>query len=256
MTERQALIGAGMAHIMLFAALSIGWEWSRQALPPADEMIPIEFVDIAEAPRVTEAPKPSMEAAPQETTAPAPAAAAAPEPDAVPDAVPPPEKPRESARKAEAPPADAKPLDVSKLSNLIDKALPKAKTKPLDTSKLATMIEAAAPKAATIDPRAAATIAQAIRVQVAPCWNPPIGGADVRRMTVLIRADFTRDGRLVGVPSIVSQTGVTAGNADYSRAFAETARRAVQRCSPLKLPAKQYDLWKSAEINFDPESMT
>ena len=256
MTERQALIGAGVAHIMLFAALSIGWTWSQQALPPADEMIPVEFVEIADAPRVTEAPKPSMEAAPQETTAPAPAQAATPEPLAVPDAVPPPEKPKEAPKKTEAPPADAKPLDMSKLSNLIDKALPKAKTKPLDMSKLATTIEAAAPRAVAIDPRAAATIAQAIRAQVAPCWNPPIGGADVRRMTVLIRADFSRDGRLIGVPTIVSQTGVTVGNADYSRAFAETARRALLRCSPLKLPAKQYDLWKSAEINFDPESMT
>ena len=235
MTERQALIGAGVAHIMLFAALSIGWTWSQQALPPADEMIPVEFVEIADAPRVTEAPKPSMEAAPQETTAPAPAQAATPEPMAVPDAVPPPEKPKEAPKKTEAPPADAKPLDMS---------------------KLATTIEAAAPRAVAIDPRAAATIAQAIRAQVAPCWNPPIGGADVRRMTVLIRADFSRDGRLIGVPTIVSQTGVTVGNADYSRAFAETARRALLRCSPLKLPAKQYDLWKSAEINFDPESMT
>jgi outer membrane biosynthesis protein TonB len=256
MTERQALIGAGVAHMLLFAALSIGWEWRQQVLPPADEIIAIEFVDIADAQRVTQAPKPSREAAPQETSAPAPAEAAVPEPMAVPDAVPPPEKPKEAPKKAEAPPADAKPLDMSKLSNLIDKALPKARTKPLDVSKLATTIEAAAPRAAAIDPRAAATIAQAIRSQVAPCWNPPIGGADVRRMTVLIRADFSRDGRLIGVPSIVSQTGVTVGNADYARAFAETARRALLRCSPLKLPAQQYDLWKSAEINFDPESMT
>ena len=256
MTERQALIGAGVAHMLLFAALSIGWKWSQEVLPPADEIIAIEFVDIADAPRVTQAPKPSREAAPQETSAPAPAEAAVPEPMAAPDAVPPPEKPKEAPKKAEAPPADAKPLDMSKLSNLIDKALPKARTKPLDVSKLATTIEAAAPRAAAIDPRAAATIAQAIRSQVAPCWNPPIGGADVRRMTVLIRADFSRDGRLIGVPSIVSQTGVTVGNADYARAFAETARRALLRCSPLKLPAQQYDLWKSAEINFDPESMT
>jgi outer membrane biosynthesis protein TonB len=256
MTERQAVIGAGLAHLVLFAALSLGWQWSQEALPPADEMVAVEFVDIADAPRVTEAPKPSMAAAPQETTAPAPEASPAPEPETVPDAVPLPDKPKEAPKKAEAPPADAKPLDMSKLSNLIDKALPKARTKPLDTSKLATTIEAAAPKTVAIDPRAAATIAQAIRAQVAPCWNPPIGGADVRKMTVLIRADFTRDGRLIGVPSIVSQTGVTAGNADYSRAFAETARRALLRCSPLKLPVKQYDLWKSAEINFDPESMT
>jgi hypothetical protein len=49
---------------------------------------------------------------------------------------------------------------------------------------------------------------------------------------------------------------MTAANADYARAFAETARRAVLRCQPLKLPAELYDLWGSVEINFDPEEMT
>ena len=258
LTERQALLGAGVAHLVLFAALSIGWQWSQRPLDPAEEMIAVDFVDIADVPRVTETPRPSMKAAPQETTAPAPTEPAPPEPapatptDAIPMPEPKPEPPKKAADK---PPADAKPLDMSTLSNLIDKALPKARVKPLDTSDLAKSIGVAAPRTATIDPRAAATLAQAIQAQVAPCWNPPIGGADVRKMTVLIRADFGRDGRVIGVPSVVSQTGVSAGNGDYSRAFAETAKRAVLRCSPLKLPPKLYDVWRSVEINFDPESM-
>ena len=258
-SERNALIGAGAAHIALFAALSIGWAWSQTPLPPAEEMIPVDFVDIADVPRVTEAPEPSMKAAPQETveaTAPEPELKAEepkPEPEAIPEPEPKPEPPKKTEAKKQA--AETKPLDTEKLSNLIDKALPKAKVKPLDTSDLASKIAAAAPKNARIDPRAAATLAQAIQSQVAPCWNPPIGGADVKKMTVLIRADFAKDGRVLGVPSVVAQTGVSAGNADYARAFAETARRAVLRCSPLKLPANMYDLWKSVEINFDPESM-
>lgn len=281
MTERQALLGAGAAHIALFAALSIGWQMQRQPLPPAEEMIPVEFVEIADAPRVVEPPQPSIKAAPQETTAPAPEPPAPPTPakpepkptesvDAVPIPDVKPEKPAPKKPKPEPTPEkpapekpapakarpDAKPLDTSMLSNLIDKALPKAKTKPLDTSDLASKIAAAAPKTARVDPRAAATLAQAIQAQVAPCWNPPIGGADVRRMKVIIRADYDKTGRVVGTPTVVSQTGITAGNTDYARAFAETARRAVLRCSPLTLPANLYDLWKSVEINFDPESMT
>lgn len=259
MSERRALIGSGAAHLALFAALSIGWAWSQTPLPPAEEMIPVDFVDIADAPRVTERPEPSIKAAPQETveaTAPEPEVKAEepkPEPEAIPEPEPKPEPPKKTEAKKQA--AETKPLDTEKLSNLIDKALPKAKVKPLDTSDLASKIAAAAPKSAKIDPRAAATLAQAIQSQVAPCWNPPIGGADVKKMTVLIRADFGKDGRVLGVPSVVSQTGVTAGNSDYARAFAETAKRAVLRCSPLKLPANMYDLWKSVEINFDPESM-
>ena len=258
MTERGALLGAGAAHLALLAALSIGWQMQREPLAPAEEMIPVVFVDIADAPRVVEAPKPSIKAAPQETTAPAPAAPAEPAPVAPADALPMPDAKPEPAEKP-APSkakADARPLDTSLLSNLIDKALPKSRIKPLDTSDLASKIAAAAPKTARIDPRAAATLAQAIQAQVAPCWNPPIGGADVRKMQVVIRADYARDGRVLGTPTVVSQTGVTTGNADYARAFAETARRAVLRCSPLTLPPKLYDLWKSVEINFDPESMT
>ncbi len=259
-SERRALIGAGLAHLLLFGALSLGWAWQSATLPPAEEMVPVDFVDIADAPRVTKAAEKSMKAAPQETAAPEPAKAAdRPEP-APTDAVPPPEppaKPEKRPEKAAADkPAEAKPLDTGALSNLIDKSLPKSKVKPLDISSLATQIAAATPKQATIDPRAAATLAQAIRAQVAPCWNVPIGGRDVRKMTVLIRADFARDGSVIGVPRVVSQTGATAGNGDYARAFAETAKRAVLRCAPLKLPPKLYDLWKSAEINFDPENMT
>ena len=259
MTERQALLGAGAAHLVLIAALSLGFALQSSPLPLSEEMIPVEFVEIADAPRVTEAPAPSPKAAPQETAVPAPApptppapmvtAGAIPLPDAKPE--PKPEKPAPAAPKS-----DARPLDTSKLSNLIDKALPKAKTKPLDMSDLAGKIAAAAPKTARIDPRAAATLALAIQAQVAPCWNPPIGGADVKKMTVVIRADYGRDGRVIGTPTVAGQTGVTAGNTDYARAFAETARRAVLRCSPLTLPAKLYDVWKSVEINFDPESMT
>lgn len=256
MTERQALLGAGVAHILLFAALSIGWQWSQKPLEVADEMIPVEFVDIADVARVVEKARPSMEAAPQETSAPEPADAA-PAPPTPAEAVPLPEvKPEPAKKPNEKPAAEKKPLDVSSLSNLIDKALPKAKVKPLDTSKLATSIEAATPKSATIDPRTAATLREAIRAQIFLCWNPPIGGADVRDMTVVLRADYAKDGTIIGLPKLVSQSGATAGNADYARVFADTARRAMLRCSPLKLPPKLYDNWKTIELNFDPKSLT
>ncbi|GGI79061.1 hypothetical protein GCM10007973_14620 [Polymorphobacter multimanifer] len=264
-SEGRALAIAGAAHVVLLVALSFGWQWTSTPLPMVDEITPVEFVDIADAPRVTRPPEPSIEAAPQETTAPEPTPpepAPEPEPAPVPDPVPTPDpapkpEPRPQAKPKPTPPKpEAKPLDTQTLSNLINKALPKAPTKPLNTSDLAKTIQAAQPKNAAIDPRAAATLAQAIRAQVAPCWNPPIGGADVRKMTVLIGAEFQPDGSVAGNPRVISQTGTSGQNGDYARAFAETARRAVLRCSPLKLPADLYPLWKSVEINFDPEQMT
>jgi|JI8StandDraft_2_1071088.scaffolds.fasta_scaffold02188_2 outer membrane biosynthesis protein TonB len=260
-TERYWLLAAGVAHIALIGALSLAWQHSQRLMPAATDAVPVELVTIADAPRVTEAPKPSMEAAPQEPAA-APEAQpdTAPEPEPVkPDAVPPPEpvkpkpEPKPQAAPTRAPPS---PLDTSSLANLIDKALPKAPKKMLDTSKLAKELGNDAPRTATVDPRAAATLAQAIRAQVAPCWNPPAGGRDVRRMTVIVQVQYSRDGRVVGMPEVGRPSGTTAANADYARAFAETARRAVLRCQPLKLPAEMYDLWANVEINFDPEEMT
>lgn len=274
MTERQSLVVAGIAHLVLLAILSPGLTMAVPPLPPADP-IPVDIFDVADVPRQPTPPKPSIAAAPQETveaTAPEPAPPKpepkpAPEPEPLPEPtaeVPksPPPKP-EKAKPVEKPappkPEKAKPapklLDAEALSNLLDKSLPKAKVKPLDTSALAKSIEKALPKTVAIDPRATASLIQAIRAQVAPCWNPPIGGADVKKMTVLLHIEINRDGSIAGRPSVVSQTGVSGSNGDYARAFAETARRAVLRCSPLKLPAPLYDQWKAVEINFDPSDL-
>ncbi len=294
MTEGRAILIAGVAHLALLAGLSLTWAMHQSPLPSFQEAVPVEIVDISDVPRITEPPKPSMAAAPQETVeAAAPEIApeeTAPPPEPVKPAPTPAPKPAEVSPAAEAPakvepkpkpeppkaepkpktePAKPKPeaaaaakkkapekLDAQELSTLIDKSLPKAKRKPLDTSDLASSIEKALPKGAKLDARATATLEQAIRAQVAPCWNPPIGGEDARKMTVVLSIQLDKTGRVVGTPEVVSQTGVTPGNQAYARAFADSARRAVLRCAPLQLPAEYYDAWKLFELNFDPSLMT
>ncbi len=261
MGERGAILLAGTAHLALLAALSLSWAMTAKTLPTFEEMTPVEVVQIADVPAVTEAPKPSIEAAPQETieaAAPEPEEAepAPPEPEAISD-VPPPEakplpKPKPAPKVEAAKPAPKK-LDTQLLANLLDKDLPKAKRKPLDTSKFADTIEKAMPKGAQLDARASAALVQAIRAQIAPCWNPPIGGDDAGRMTVLLHIRFAKNGSVVGVPEVLKQT---AGNATYAKVFAESAKRAVIRCSPVKLPAELYEAWRDIEFNFDPSQMT
>ena len=255
-SERITLVGVGVAHLALLGILSLSWQMAFRELPQFEEAVPVEVVAVAEMTRVTELPKPSMEAAPQENIAPS--AGPAPGPDAAPDPVspdPPSPEPK-PVTKAEPPKQPAARLDAQELSNLIDKSLPKAKVKPRNTADFAKSIELAIPKGARLDARATASLEAAIRSQIAPCWNPPIGGADVKKMTVVLRIELQRDGSVIGRPTVVSQTGATAGNADYARAFAETARRAVLRCSPLKLPPEMFEAWKSFELNFDPSEMT
>lgn len=277
MTETRALMLAGAAHLALLAGLSLTWSMHQAALPSFSEAVPVEIVEISDLPRITEPPKPSMEAAPQETveaSAPeiSPVEAAAPEPEPAPkpellspvpalDAKPKPEPKKEAAKpKAEAQPKAVKKADkvaeAQELSDLINKALPKAQRKPVDTSATAQSIEKSLPRGARLDARATATLEQAIRSQVAPCWNPPLGGEGVGGMTVVLRIQLSRQGAVVGVPEVLDQTGVTGGNQAYARAFAESARRAVIRCSPLTLPAEYYDAWKLFELNFDPSKMS
>ena len=259
--ERLSIAGAATAHLVLLAALSLAWQNSQKMLAAPTDAVPVEIVDISDAPRTPEPPKPSMEAAPQEAAAAAPEAETAPEPEPVkPDAVPPPEptKPTPPKPKAATPTkAPPSPLDTSTLANLIDKALPKAAKKPLDTSKLAKELNAAAPARATIDPRAAATLAQAIRAQVYPCWNPSIGGRDVSNMSVTVTVRYGPDGKVVGQPKVGTPIGTTTGNSDYARAFADGALRAVLRCQPLRLPPELYQLLEGGVIiNFDPKEIT
>ena len=41
----------------------------------------------------------------------------------------------------------------------------------------------------------------------------------------------------------------------FFRSAAESALRAVLRCSPLRLPREKYDTWKNSTFTFDPRDM-
>ncbi|MFA7441564.1 MAG: hypothetical protein WCZ66_11440 [Sphingomonadaceae bacterium] len=278
MTEGQALLLATGGHLLLLAVLSFGLIKSLPPTPHQPDITPIDYVEIGPEPTVTEAPKPSMDAAPREPEPPAPAPEpvlqpAPPEP--VPDISPqdvvieePEPQPKPKPKPEPKKPAEAKaplkkePLkkpetfNAGQMAALIDKNLPDAPARPRDVSAFAKSIESALPKGARISPRQIATLEQAIRSQIAPCWNPPMGGADVAEMTVVLQISLNRDGSIAAPPKFVSQTGATAGNQAYARAFVETAKRAVLRCAPLSLPADLYAHWREFELNFDPRLMT
>lgn len=270
MTEGRALAAAAGLHVALLVLLSVGL--AGQLAPESDpDVTPVEFLDISEVAQVTTPPKPSLDAAPQDPEPPS----AAPE---LPEAPPAPELPQtQPMAKAAAdtaaqdaiaeavaaqPPRRPQPSKARETATagqnaaLVDRSKPKADAKPRDPQDFAKTIEEAIPKQAKLSAIQAATLEQAIRAQIAPCWNPPIGGADVAEMTAVLKIRLNRDGTVAGPPEFVSQTGATAGNQAYARAFVETARRAVLRCAPLQLPAELFPYWREFELNFDPRLMT
>lgn len=279
MTEGRAIILMGAAHLALLAGLSLTWSLQQSSLPSFNEAVPVEVVEISDLPRITEPPKPSIDAAPQEMTEAAapelsPADAAAAEPDApTPQPLSPvpalEAKPEPQPKKAEAAKADAKPKAVKKaerpaeaqdLANLIDKALPKAKRKPVDVSDVARSIEKSLPKGAKIDARATATLAQAIRAQLSPCWVPPLGGGeDVRAIQVVLRVRFAPDGTVRGRPEVLEINNVPPGRDAYVQAFRNAAIRTVlnPRCAPIRLPADLYrGGWEEIDLGIDASLMT
>lgn len=100
----------------------------------------------------------------------------------------------------------------------------------------------------------AATLSQneldALRAQLQACWNPPIGLAEAKELVVAVRIQFNRDGSLSADPTVMNRSA----NPLFQVA-AETARRAVLRCQPYRLPVAKYDVWKDVEVNFDPREM-
>lgn len=269
MTERGAFLAASGMHVALFLALSLGVSQALPDLGMAPDVTPIEFLEIGPEPTVTKTPQPSMEAAPRDPGTPpesspadAPAMPQAPAPPVV-DPVPAPDDmaPQDAiAQEARPAPPRTAParnsFDPGAMAALIDRSIPDAPARPRDTSAFARSIEQAIPKGARIGPRLVATLEQAIRAQIAPCWNPPIGGADVADMTVVLKIRLNIDGTVALPPQFVSQTGATAGNQAFARAFVESARRAVLRCAPLDLPADLHVHWREFELNFDPRLMT
>lgn len=285
MSEARALGAAGAAHLALLAALSLGWASLPKPAPAEPDAIAVDLSVIAEVARASaepsEAPPPPPApatddpaesvpepATPPETPAPTPpeparveppepAALADAEPELVEDAPPPPRRPRRDTRAiaddldralGSTPPAPA-PRRPSRreLAAALDDSLGPPTPAP---RRAATGKTSPQPRAA-FDANAAATLAQAIRGQIVPCWNPPQGMSAAA--TVTLRLRLQTNGTLAAQPEITGRTG--SGEASARRAFDDSAVRAVLRCVPLVLPTDLYAQWRDVELNFDPKDL-
>jgi hypothetical protein len=90
----------------------------------------------------------------------------------------------------------------------------------------------------------------ALRRQIGGCWTLPVGVEGIQDMVVQLRIEVRPD-RTVQRVTIGDQSRL---DRDPSfRAVAESARRAVDRCSPLNLPPGKYSVWRDIMMNFYPQ---
>lgn len=280
----------GHALVILLAVLGLPHFTTREFVQPA--VVPVDLVqEISEdasapPPKAELAPEQQLEAEPEpepepqlEEQKPEPAPEPEPQPaepeppvpeDVVPDVAPEPE-PKKEPEKPQPKTPPVKPqrrpeppkekFDPAKLSALLDKRekkdTPDEKTeKKLDLNDILKRTSPVQSNTKSRTPmeraKIAANLQGLIRSQVEPCWNVPAGARAAENLQVRVRVWLQPNGALARAPEIVD----TARMSDNTyRAAAESARRAIQRCAPLKLPADQYDMWKDSELMFDPKDM-
>ena len=89
--------------------------------------------------------------------------------------------------------------------------------------------------------------------QVRRCYRTPKVLGDGKRITTRLHVRFAPDGTVIGLPTVISQSGVTPGNQLFADDMAQAAIASVVRCSPLKLPPEMYEFgWNDFELTFSP----
>ncbi len=205
--------------------------------------------------------------------APKPAPQAKPKPDPKPQAKAP---PRPAPKPAPPKPVAKKPPPEPQVALQTPKAPTKKPQKNADFDQVLNSLnkirerveereeteQASLPETPTPAPRATApnrpdqplTVSELdyIRAQIQRCWIVPIGAKGVEDMLVDISVEMNQDGtvrdaRIVDFIRMQSDT--------FFRTVAESARRAVLKCSPLEVPAKKFDQWRSMTLRFNPKDM-
>jgi len=94
----------------------------------------------------------------------------------------------------------------------------------------------------------------AIRQQIQQCWNPPIGAKDAGNLIINLRINIAEDGTVTKVELDSDESRYNSDS--FFKAAADSAMRAVHKCSPLKnLPSDKYSTWSDITMTFNPKDM-
>ncbi|ARS28635.1 hypothetical protein [Sphingomonas sp. KC8] len=281
MIDRAEKAGFGVAlvgHAALFAVLSLGLVSTAKLPPMVNEPMDVILTDevglrSAVPNPATEAPAPSEapEIAPPEEPAPAEPTPVTPEPTLKPktsDAPAP--KPADKPKPIEKPEPAAKPAPKTEPQDMSDRRRPdreaRGKAEKAGGTRLgADFLKGISddPKGKAKTPRAAVSgaamqgLAAALARQFKPCYElGSLEGTAAMSIVTVLRLRYKPDGTVSVAPEVVEQTGINDGNRSYARQMSDVARRAVLRCTPVKLPAELYEGgWNDFQLRFIPSQM-
>lgn len=252
---------AGVGHVIVFGALSLGLAIAPKPVPPLTQPVDIQIVDevgLADTAPNPSPVEPAASVAP-EVGPPVEAPPPEPAPAPLPKAAPAPPKPAPTPASKPAPKAAAKPAPPARPKLALDLSRPQAQQPPRGSrlgndflkgvSDRPTASTSQAPRAAA-GPAVEASLAREVLRQLKPHWRAPTG-ADAEQLRTTLSIRLARDGTLVDV-RVIGTTGVTDSNRAQVRLHQEAATKAVRLAAPFVLPTELYDAWKVLEpVGFD-----
>ena len=276
--DRAETAGLGVAaagHVLLFAALSLGFMAAPDPLKLKPQPIDVQLID--EVGLESGAPAPSLEEpAPKLAEIEGPIVdSAPPPPQPLPDPVPQPQPRAEPApppaptpkpvKRAPAPkPTPAAKAAPARPKAPAEKAAPakaakqKAATRP--TGRLSGILDgvseresqsrATTPRTRTASAAVQSSLRAEVLRQLKPHWKAPTG-ADAEQLRTELSITLAPNGTVTNI-EVLRTTGQTPSNRPQVKLHQEQAIRAARLASPFRLPAEYYDAWKLlSPIGFD-----
>jgi hypothetical protein len=112
---------------------------------------------------------------------------------------------------------------------------------------------ASVPAERGIAPELARKVTADAAEQVRRCYRTPKILGEGKRIVTRLHVRYAPDGAIIGLPTVIAQSGVTPGNRIFADEMAQAAIASVVRCSPLRLPPELYEFgWNSFELTFSP----
>ena len=96
---------------------------------------------------------------------------------------------------------------------------------------------------------------QALQAQIFTCWSIPLGlPFNPDDMLVRIKLSLKPDGSIEDM-EVLDHIKMNTPGKERFRTLADSVRRAVQICNPLRVPASGYERWKKIIFNFNASEM-
>lgn len=281
--RRKGLIFSAIVHFVILLLIIFGLpSFLQRKEPPQPLIISVDILPVTDVTNVKTSKAPlskieSEEPKEAEKNVPdAPPPAPKPEPPK-PEPKPEPPKPAEKPEPAPEPkkeekkpepkkeevkpepkekPKKATEADLEKVLEDLRKAQKKSENNAKSKEDAGTKVKSDTPT--EYDPGKPLSMSEldAIRSQLAKCWIVNAGARDAENLIVKVRVQLAQDGAVSQAGLAEESVGRYNSGDSFYRAAADSAIRAVYKCSPLQnLPPEKYNTWRDIVFTFDPKQM-